>query len=187
MSNTLVVVAVALGIAGVFVAALYNSLVSRRNAVRNAFASIDVQLKKRWDLIPALVETVKGYASHEQSLFSELAAARSEAQIAPGGAADERVAAEGRVGAGLARLIAVSEDYPELGASEQFEGLQRNLAEVEAQIAASRRAYNAAVTAYNNAVQQVPGVFFAGPFGFAAADWFRVPDGQGDTVAVELD
>ena len=151
-------------------ALLYNGHVSRRNAADYAFSSIDVQLKKRWDLIPALVETVKGYAKHEKDLFLRITEARNLAQTAQG---DERFRREGEVSQELPRIMALAESYPDLKADQQFLNLQRNLTEVESQISAARRAYNAAITEYNDGVQMFPSSIVAGMFGFKKREWFQ--------------
>ncbi len=165
----------------IVVVIIYNGFISRRNAMRNGFASIDVQLKKRWDLIPNLVETVKGFATHEREVLEAVVAARS---AEPG--SRERFAREGQVSAGVGRLLAVAESYPELKSSGQFLNLQRNLTEVESQISASRRAYNAAVTNWNDGVEAFPGVIFARIFDFKRADWFEVVASERENVEVEL-
>lgn len=159
----------------------YNGFISRRNAMRNAFASIDVQLKKRWDLIPNLVETVKGFAKHEKVVLESVVQARN---ARPG--SRERFVCEDQIAAGAGRLIAVAESYPELKSNEQFLLLQRNLTEVESQISASRRAYNAAVTAWNEGVESFPGVLFARAFNFERADWFEAGEGERENVEVAL-
>lgn len=161
--------------------AYYNGFISRRNAMRSAFASIDVQLKKRWDLIPNLVQTVKGFASHEREVLESVTAARS---ASPG--SRERFAREDQVTAGVGRLLAVAESYPELKSNEHFLHLQRNLTEIESQISASRRAYNAAVTAWNQGVESFPGVIFARIFDFERADWFEVSSDERENVEVRL-
>ncbi|MFT7302586.1 MAG: LemA protein [Akkermansiaceae bacterium] len=168
-------------ILSIMVVIFYNGFISRRNAMRNAFASIDVQLKRRWDLIPNLVETVKGFASHEREVLEALVGAR---RAEPG--SRERFSREGEVSAGLGRLLAVAEGYPELRSSEHFLILQRNLTEVESQISASRRAYNAAVTDWNNGVEGFPGVIFARVFDFQRADWFEVVAPERNNVEVNL-
>ena len=132
-----------------------------RNRVENAWAQVDVQLKRRYDLIPNLVETVKGYAAHERETFEAVTAARTRAQAAQGPA--EQGAAEGILGQALGRLFAVAEAYPELQADENFRQLQDELAQTENRIAVSRQVYNDTVLTYNTAIQTVPGVFFAGP------------------------
>ena len=153
---------------------IYNGLVARRNRFKNAFAQIDVQLKRRYDLIPNLVETVKGYAAHERETFEAVTAARTRAAAAQGPA--EQGAAEGILGQALGRLFAVAEAYPELQADENFRQLQDELAQTENRIAVSRQVYNDTVLTYNTAIQTVPGVFFAGPFGFTKKDFFEVED-----------
>ena len=145
-----------------------------RNRVENAWAQVDVQLKRRYDLIPNLVETVKGYAAHERETFEAVTAARTRAQAAQGPA--EQGAAEGILGQALGRLFAVAEAYPELQADENFRQLQDELAQTENRIAVSRQVYNDTVLTYNTAIQTVPGVFFAGPFGFSKKDFFEVED-----------
>ena len=134
---------------------LYNRLVSLRNRVENAWAQVDVQLKRRYDLIPNLVETVKGYAAHERETFEAVTAARTRAQQAQGPA--EQGAAEGILGQALGRLFAVAEAYPELQADENFRQLQEELAQTENRIAVSRQVYNDTVLTYNTAIQTGPG------------------------------
>ena len=155
---------------------LYNRLVTLRNRADNAWAQVDVQLRRRYDLIPNLVETVKGYAAHERETFEAVTQARARAQAAQGPA--EQGAAEGILGQALGRLFAVAEAYPELQADENFRQLQTELAETENRIAVSRQVYNDTVLTYNNAVQTVPGVFFAGPFGFAKKEFFEVEEAE---------
>ena len=140
---------------------LYNRLVKLRNRVENAWAQIDVQLKRRYDLIPNLVETVKGYAAHERGTFEAVTAARTRAAAAQGPA--EQGAAEGILGQALGRLFAVAEAYPELQANENFRQLQAQLEETENRIAVSRQVYNDTVLTYNNAIQTVPGRARRGP------------------------
>ncbi len=166
-----IVLLIALVLALVF---LYNRLVTLRNRVDNAWAQIDVQLKRRYDLIPNLVETVKGYAAHERETFEAVTNARSRAQSAQGPA--EQAQAEGILGQALGRLFAVAEDYPELQADENFRQLQDELAQTENRIAVSRQVYNDTVLTYNNAIQTVPGVFFAGPFGFDKREFFEAEE-----------
>jgi LemA protein len=153
---------------------LYNRLVTLRNRVENAWAQVDVQLRRRYDLIPNLVETVKGYAAHERETFEAVTNARARAQAAQGPA--EQGAAEGILGQALGRLFAVAEAYPELQADENFRQLQTELGETENRIAVSRQVYNDTVLTYNNAIQTVPGVLLAGPLGFARKDFFEVEE-----------
>jgi len=170
----LIAIVVLLVLAAIFLVALYNRLVQQRNRVDNAWAQIEVQLKRRWDLIPNLVETVKGYAAHERETFEQVTAARARAQQArtPG----ETAEAEGILGAALGRLLAVAEAYPELQADENFRQLQTELAETENRVAVSRQVYNDAVLTYNNTVQTFPGLVVAGPFGFTIREFFEVEE-----------
>jgi LemA protein len=161
---------------------LYNRLVRFRNRVDNAWAQVDVQLKRRYDLIPNLVETVKGYAAHERGTFEAVTNARTRAQAAQGPA--EQGAAEGILSQALGRLFAVAEAYPELQADENFRQLQTELAETENRIAVSRQVYNDTVLTYNNAIQTVPGLLVAGPFGFAKKDFFEVEEGAREAPQV---
>jgi len=174
--------------------ALYNRFVRHRNRCDNAWAQIEVQLKRRWDLIPNLVETVKGYAAHERGVFEEVTAARTRAQQAttPAGTAAaegilgqalgrlfapaETAGAEGILGQALGRLFAVAEAYPELQADENFRQLQGQLEETENRVAVSRQVYNDTVMSFNNALQTFPGVVLAGPFGFTVREFYEVTE-----------
>lgn len=164
---------------------LYNSHVNRRNAVDYAFASIDVQLKKRWDLIPNLVNTVKGYAKHEKELFEELVMARQLARDLRDHSY-ERFEGERRIDNDLPRLIAVAEAYPDLKSDKQFLNLQRNLTEVEAQISAARRAYNSAVMNYNNGVDMFPSSIIASVFGFTRRQHFETSSNERSNQTVNI-
>ena len=164
--------------------ALYNRFVRYRNRVDNSWAQIEVQLKRRWDLIPNLVETVKGYAQHERGTFEAVTEARAAAQRAEGPAAT--AAAEGILGQALGRLFAVAEAYPELQADENFRQLQSELAETENRIAVSRQVYNDTVLTYNNAIQTFPGVMIAGPFGFARREFFETDETQREAPHVDF-
>jgi len=163
---------------------LYNRLVSFRNRVENAWAQVDVQLKRRYDLIPNLVETVKGYAAHERETFEAVTAARTRAQQAQGPA--EQGAAEGILGQALGRLFAVAEAYPQLQADENFRQLQEELATTENRIAVSRQVYNDTVLTYHNAIQTFPGVVIAGPFGFAKREFFETDQAERDAPQVDF-
>ena len=155
---------------------LYNRLVTFRNRVDNAWAQVDVQLKRRYDLIPNLVETVKGYAAHERGTFEAVTEARAAAQGARTPA--EAGQAEGILSQALGRLFAVAEAYPELQADENFRQLQSELAETENRIAVSRQVYNDTVLTFNNAIQTFPGVVIAGPFGFSAREFFETDEAE---------
>ncbi|MHC4551584.1 MAG: LemA family protein [Planctomycetota bacterium] len=152
---------------------MYNSLVGKRNQVHNIFGTMDAMLKKRWDLIPNLVSTVKGYADHERSLFENITEARSKAmdgQLSE----NQKVGLENSFMQLLGVVRATVENYPDLKASDQFMHLQRTLNELEEQISAARRAFNAAVTDYNNAVQMFPTNIIAGMFGFKLKTLFEI-------------
>jgi LemA protein len=172
--TVVIVLVVVLLLLGLLLAWLYNRLVRFRNRVDNAWAQVEVQLKRRWDLIPNLVETVKGYAAHERGTFEAVTEARTRAQQASTPA--EAAQAEGILGAALGRLFAVAEAYPELQADENFRQLQTELSETENRVAVSRQVYNDSVLTYNNAIQTFPGLVLAGPFGFAAREFFEVED-----------
>jgi len=159
---------------GLLLVLLYNRLVQQRNRVDNAWAQVEVQLKRRWDLIPNLVESVKGYAAHERGTFEAVTEARVGAQNAKTPA--DTAAAEGILGAALGRLFAVAEAYPELQADENFRQLQTELAETENRVAVSRQVYNDSVLTYNNTVQTFPGLLVAGPFGFSIREFFEVEE-----------
>jgi LemA protein len=151
---------------------LYNKLVRLRNRCENAWAQVDVQLRKRYDLIPNLVEAVKGYAAHERGVFDEVTEARAAAQRAQG--PREQGEAEGVLTAALGRLFAVAEAYPELRATENFQQLQAQLSEVESQIAVARQVYNDTVLSYENALETVPTSAIASLFNFRAREYFEV-------------
>jgi LemA protein len=151
---------------------LYNRLVRLKNGAEGAWSDIDVQLKRRWELIPNLVETVKGYARHEQSTFEKVTAARTQAMQAqtPG----QHAAAEANLQGVLKSLFAVAEAYPELRANENFLGLQRELSGLEDAIQNARRYYNAIVRDLNTAIESFPGNLLAGPFGFTKREYFEL-------------
>ena len=155
----------------VTIVAIYNGLVTARNKVKNAWAQIDVQLNRRADLIPNLVETVKGYAAHESSVFEDVTAARAGLMNANG--VKEISDANNQLSSTLKTLFAVAENYPELKANENFKDLQAQLAQTEDKIAYSRQFYNDTVLMYNNKCQTFPSNIFAGMFGFKEADFFE--------------
>jgi LemA protein len=152
---------------------VYNSLVGFRNQVKNAWAQIDVQLKRRHDLIPNLVETVKGYAKHERETFDKVTQARVAAQQAVSAGPLERGKVEGELSAALGRLFAVAEAYPELKASQNFLALQEELTSTENKISFSRQFYNDSVMKYNNKIQMFPSNVIAGMFGFTVSEFFQ--------------
>jgi len=156
------------------VVAMFNKLVKLRNRAENAWAQVDVQLRKRYDLIPNLIETVKGYAAHERETFEAVTEARTAAQQAQGVA--EQAQAEGMLTAALGRLFAVAEAYPQLRATENFQQLQSQLADVESNIAVARQVYNDTVLSYDNALQTVPTNIIAGIFNFNPREYFEVEE-----------
>jgi LemA protein len=155
---------------------VYNRLVALRQTTGQAWSDVDVQLKQRHDLVPNLVETVKGYAAHERGTLEAVVAARNAAVQARGQAQGpaQSAAAEGQLGAALGRLFALAEAYPELKANQNFLQLQGELSDLENKIAAARRFFNNAVSEYNAAIQSVPAVFFAGSLGFTARSFFEL-------------
>jgi LemA protein len=157
-----------------------NSMIGSRNRVDEAWSGIDVQLKRRHDLIPNLVETVKGYASHERQTFEKVTEARADAMKAQGPAEASR--AEGRLNAVLGDLRAVAENYPELRATENFQQLSRNLSETEDEIQASRRIYNSNVQAYNTKIQVFPNSVIANSGGFTPREFFEIEDASERTA-----
>jgi LemA protein len=159
---------------------VYNGLVAMRQRTNQAFADIDVQLKQRHDLIPNLVETVKGYAAHERGTLEAVVQARQTAVAAPG--VEQKVAAENMLTGALGRLFALSEAYPDLKANANFRQLQSDLSDIENKLAASRRFYNNAVQEYNTGIQQFPAAIFAGMFGFSQRTFFDV---GGDRAQLE--
>jgi LemA protein len=152
-----------------------NSMIGRRNRVDEAWSGIDVQLKRRHDLVPNLVETVKGYATHEQAVFTKTTEARAEAMKAGTVAATQQ--AEAKLSGALADLRAVAETYPDLRATENCQQLQRNLNEIEDEIQAARRIYNSNVQAYNTKIQIFPNSIVANSGGFTAREFFEIDDG----------
>lgn len=155
---------------------IYNRLVSLRQTTNQSWADIEVQLKQRHDLIPNLVETVKGYAAHERGTLDAVIQARSTAVNARG--PEQASAAEGQLGAALGRLFALSEAYPDLKANTNFLSLQSELSTVENALAAARRFFNNSVSEYNAAIQSIPAVFFAGSAGFGPRGFFELDEAE---------
>ena len=151
---------------------IYNGLVAMRQRTNQAFADIDVQLKQRHDLIPNLVETVKGYATHERGTLEAVVQARNAAMAAPG--VEQKVAAENVLTGALRQLFALSESYPDLKANQNFQQLQAELSDIENKLAASRRFFNNAVQEYNTGIQQFPAALFAASLGFNQRTFFDV-------------
>ena len=170
MSTSTIVVLAVIVVLVLWAIAIYNGLVAMRQRVNQSFADVDVQLKQRHDLIPNLVETVKGYAAHERGTLDEVIKARNSAMSAQGPA--QVSAAETQLTGALGRLIALSEAYPDLKANANFQQLASELSDIENKIAASRHFFNNAVQEYNTSIQQMPAVLFAGMFGFTRKDFF---------------
>ncbi len=180
--NTLLIgLLVVVGFIGLIVIGLYNSLIAKKNQVQNAFASLDANLKKRYDLIPNLVATVKGYVTHERELLTRITELRAQAVA---GDMAAKVAVDDQLSSATKQIIAVAESYPALQASGNFLHLQATLNEVEEQISASRRAYNAAVTEYNNALQMFPSSLMAGAMNLQPIRWFEISDDERANVDV---
>jgi LemA protein len=182
MSTGWIVLAVIVVIA-IIVIAGYNSLVAMRQRVNQAFADIDVQLKQRHDLIPNLVETVKGYAAHERGTLEAVIQARNSAVAATGQGPAAQGAAENQLSGALRQIFALSESYPDLKANANFQQLQAELTDLENKIAASRRFFNNAVSEYNSGIQRFPAVLFAGMFGFTQRTFFDLGE---DRKTVEV-
>src|SRR6476659_3136358 len=175
---------VILAVIAVVLIGMYNSLVQLRVRCDSAWSDIDVQLKRRHDLIPNLVETVKGYAAHERETFQAVTDARTKAMSASGPA--QAGAAEGLLSQALGRLFAVAESYTHLRATENFQQLQAELTNTEDQIAAARRIYNGNVQSYNTKIQVFPNSIIAGMGGFTKRDFFEIED-AGDREPVKVD
>ncbi len=161
-------------LAGLIYILIRNSMVASRNRVEEAWSGIDVQLKRRHDLVPNLVEAVKGYAKHEQDTFTKVTQARAAAMGASG--VEDVSKAEGQLSNALGGLNVVAEQYPELRATENFQQLQRNLSELEDEIQASRRIYNSNVQSYNTKIQIFPNSIIANQGGFTAREFFEIED-----------
>jgi LemA protein len=183
-TSTLVILAVIVVLV-IWAISVYNSLVSMRQRVNQAFADVDVQLRQRHDLVPNLVETVKGYAAHERGTLDEVVKARNAAVTAQGPA--QQAAAENMLSGALRQLFALSESYPDLKASTNFQQLQAELTDLENKIAASRRFFNSAVQEYNTGIQRFPAALFAGAFGFSQKEFFDLgADRQAEIAAPDV-
>jgi LemA protein len=176
MSTTSWVVLGIIAVIVVWAISIYNSLVAMRQRTNQAFADIDVQLKQRHDLVPNLVETVKGYATHERGTLEAVVQARNAAIAAPG--VEQKVAAENVLTGALRQLFALSESYPDLKANANFQQLQRDLSDIENKLAAARRFFNNAVQEYNTGIQQFPASLFAGVFGFTQRTFFDLGEAR---------
>jgi len=169
---TLIIILAAIVVLALFVIGIYNALVRLRNQVDNAWSQIDVQLKRRHDLIPNLVETAKGYMKHERQTFEEITKARAQAMGAKGVA--DAAKAEGALGEALSKFMLVVENYPDLKANQNFLALQEELTGTENKISFSRQSYNDQVLFFNNKIQMFPSNIVAGMFAFTKRDFFEV-------------
>ena len=165
---------------GVFLIGMYNGLIGKKNQVANVYASLDAMLQKRYDLIPNLVSTVQGYMKHERELLLEIVQLRNAANTS----ARSRLQDEDKMSENLKQLFALAENYPQLKASQNFLHLQATLNEVEEQISAARRAFNASITDYNNAVEMFPSSVMAGMMGLQKKQWFEIADEQRQNVDI---
>lgn len=171
-------------VVGILVAFLYNNLIQLKNKVEEAWADISTQLKRRYDLIPNLVETVKGYAAHESGTLEKVTAARTAAMNAQGVQAKEQ--AENALSSTLKSIFALAENYPDLKANQNFLDLQKTLTEIEEQLQLSRRYYNATVRDFNNNVQMFPNNLLASPLGFKVREFFQATDEEKQNVKVSF-
>ena len=165
------------------IAIMYNGLINKKNQVENAFGGMDAQLKKRYDLIPNLVKSVKGYMEHEAKTLTEITTLRTKA-LSSNISDDDKVALDNALTSKLGGIMVAVENYPDLKASENFNQLQRSLNEVEEQISASRRAYNATITSYNNSVEMFPTNLLAGMLNMQRKNVFEIPETQRENVDV---
>jgi LemA protein len=173
MSSSLILLVIVIAVAG-YAVVTYNALVRVRQMVQEAWSGIDVQLKRRADLIPNLVETVKGYAKHESETLEKVTEMRTRAQSVPAGDIAGRAAAEGMLSQALGRLFAVAEAYPDLKANENFRDLQQSLETLESEIQMARRYYNGSARELNVKVESFPSNLIANTFNFAKADYFEL-------------
>ena len=184
MSIVAIVIIVIVVILAIVLVGLYNNFVKLRNRVDNAWSQIDVQLQRRLDLIPNLVETVKGYAAHESGTLESVTAARTACMNAT--TPEQRAEAENVLTGTLKTLFAVSENYPDLKANQNFLELQGELRDTEDKISYMRQSYNDTVMTFNNAIQTFPGVLIAGPFGFKARELFDAAESAAAAPSVKF-
>jgi LemA protein len=180
MSTPLIIVIVI----AIVLVLMYNSLIAKKNQVENIFASVDTQLKKRYDLIPNLVASVSKYMAHEKSILEEVTKLRADANK-PNISNEQKIALDAKVSSALGSIMVAVENYPELKANENVMHLQHSLSEIEEQISAARRAYNQAVTDYNNALEQVPTNFMASFMSLSRKSVFQISEGERQNVNVK--
>lgn len=184
MNNPYTVLIVLAGIVVLWLVMTFNRLITLRNRVHEAASDIEVQTKRRWDLIPNLVQTVKGYMTHESAVFEKVTEARTRAMGA--GEGKEKAQAENMLSGTLKSLFAVAENYPDLKANENFNKLHDQLAETEDKIQAARRFYNGNVRDFNTKIETFPTNMIAGMFGFKKAEFFDAPDSEAEVVSVKF-
>jgi LemA protein len=180
--DTGTIILIILAVTVVYLIMLYNRLVALKQTRSNAFSDIDVQLKQRYNLIPNLVQTVKGYAKHEKETFENVTEARAQVGKAGAGPGAGRIKAENALAGALMNLMAVVENYPDLKADAQFRQLMAELSDIENKIAAARRFFNSATNELNTAVQQFPAVLIAKPLGFETEPFFEVEESLQEAV-----
>jgi LemA protein len=185
MNPIILIVLIALGIVLLYLIVAYNRFVTLKNRINNSWAQIDVQLKRRFDLIPNLIETVKGYAKHEKKVFLEVTAARTAMMNAS--TMQDKAKASNKLSETLKSIFAVAEDYPKLQANQNFMMLQEELSGTESKIAYARQAYNDSVLSYNNGIQMFPGSVVAGMFKFSQREFFKTEEVQKEPVKVKFD
>lgn len=183
---TLVVVLVIVALIGFFLVGVFNKFVRNKNTVKDAWSNIDVALKRRYDLIPNLVETVKGYASHEKETLESVIQARNAAMAVPSGNINEQIQAENQLQATLRSIFALREAYPDLKANSNFLDLQQKLDEIEINLERSRRYYNGTVRENNTYGESFPGVLFAGMFSYQHFDYFETDEASRENVKVSF-
>ncbi len=184
MNTTTIIIFVIVGVALLIIFSMYNGLIRKKNEVANAFGGMDVQLKKRYDLIPNLISTVKQYMTHEKELLTKVTELRSKATN-DNLSSDEKVAIDNEITHSVKGIMVAVENYPDLKANESFLNLQRTMNEVESQISAARRAYNAAVTDFNNGVQMFPSNIMAGIMNLKAKQVFEILETERTNISAK--
>lgn len=179
-----IVIIVIIALIAIYVFTTYNSFVKLNNKVEEAFSTMDVYLKKRWDLIPNIVESVKGYAKHEKDLFKEVVELRNGAY--DNMSSDEKIDVNNKLSQGINKIMAIAESYPDLKANENFKDLNNQLTKVEEDIANSRKYYNGTVRMFNDKVQMFPSNLVASIFGYKAKNMFEVSADERENVKVEF-
>lgn len=184
MNQTMLIVLGVIGVIGVYMWFLYNGLIGMKTSIEEAWSQIDVQLKRRSDLIPNLVESIKGYAKHEKSVFTEVTKARSALMGAR--SMDSKAAASDALTGALGKLFAIAENYPQLKANENFLQLQKELSDTEDKVAYSRQYYNSTVMDYNVKIRVLPNSLIANQMGFAEKEFFGATDEERKSVKVNF-